>query len=230
MRWAVLVDIEGFGALYEQETKAIQSLAALMEGIFLIGSRVFSQSPDRLFAHQIGDGFLIVGEFGSASLDRPVAIAVALLRHVAATGRFAKATIAEGDFADIQGFYPDAVRSAPGAKSGRVPMGAGLMTTFTVMGTALIRAVGLSKSVSGALLLADAQHAARLPPCVHTSVGQTVVIDWLHSTIPEANVIQQHAGLCSPPTAEISGLLKSYLALAGVPNTWASSTKRYLSL
>ena len=49
-----------------------------------IGERCYPESPDRRFAHQTGDGFVIVSEFGTASLRVPAAIAIALLRHVAA--------------------------------------------------------------------------------------------------------------------------------------------------
>ena len=81
---------------------------------------------------------------GSKSLDRPVAIGVALMRHVAACGRFARAAIAEGDFADIRSCYPPMICEAMGPDR-RVNIGMGLMTIFPVMGTALIRAVGVAK-------------------------------------------------------------------------------------
>jgi len=102
-RWAIYVDIEGFGVLYDRETTVLEALGDLMEGIYAIGTKCYPESPYRLFAHQTGDGFIVVSEFGAASLEVPAAIAIALLRHVAARGRFAKASIREGDFADIWG-------------------------------------------------------------------------------------------------------------------------------
>ena len=53
--------------------------------------------------HQMGDGFAIVSDFGEATLERPIAISIALMRHVGSTGMFATAAIAEGEFADITG-------------------------------------------------------------------------------------------------------------------------------
>lgn len=105
-RWAIYMDIEGFRALYSKENNILFALCDLMEGIFLIGRDCYPGTPDRIFAHQTGDGFVIVGEFGAESLSVPVSIAVALLRHIAARGRFAKAAIGEGDFADISGCFP----------------------------------------------------------------------------------------------------------------------------
>ena len=54
----------------------------------------------------MGDGFAIVSEFREESLERPIAIAIALMRCVATTGAFAAAAIAEGEHADITGCYP----------------------------------------------------------------------------------------------------------------------------
>lgn len=229
-RWAVHIDIEGFGALYDQEVDVLLSLGSLMEGIYLIGSRVFPESPNRLFAHQIGDGFIIVSEFGSDSLEIPVSIAVALLRHVAATGRFAKAAVAEGDFADIQGVYPNRVREAIRDGCGRVQMGAGLMTTFSVMGTALIRACGLAKRASGALLLIQRDDSSRLPKCMTCEIGDVLSVDWLHSDLARVTDIQQRASLTVPPVPEIARSLTRYSELEGVPVDWKVNTRRCLSL
>jgi len=121
-RWAIYMDIEGFGALYETDDQVRLSLGDLMEGIYLIGSRCYFETPDRIFAHQTGDGFAIVSEFGEASLEVPAAVAIALMRHVSASGRLAKATIAQGDFGNIIGCYPASVRDA-GDKNGLVLMG-----------------------------------------------------------------------------------------------------------
>jgi hypothetical protein len=97
-RWAIHIDLEGFGELYPKEDQVLLSLGQLMQGICLIGSRCFPESSDRLFAHQLGDGFVIVSDFLEETLARPVGFALALLRHVSQTGRFAKATFAEGHF------------------------------------------------------------------------------------------------------------------------------------
>lgn len=100
-RWGIYIDIEGFGAQYDQTMKALLPLNALMDGIFKIGERKYNDDVTRLFAHQFGDGFVVVSCFEEKSLDRPVAIAISLMQHVLAAGGLAKASIAEGGFSDI---------------------------------------------------------------------------------------------------------------------------------
>ncbi len=63
-RWAIHIDIEGFSATYENSAQGLYSLQALMEGIYFIGNKWRPDPPERIFAHQLGDGFIIVGEFG----------------------------------------------------------------------------------------------------------------------------------------------------------------------
>lgn len=59
-RWSINIDIEGFSSTYEKNDQALGSLRALMEGIFLIASKCFPDpSTNRIFAHQLGDGFII---------------------------------------------------------------------------------------------------------------------------------------------------------------------------
>lgn len=154
-RWSIYIDIEGFGSTYDNNSRALISLGALMEGIYLIGTRCFPESPDRLFAHQIGDGFVIVSEFGSKSLDRPLSIATLLLRRVLTHGGICKAAISEGDFADVKGCYPKSIRDNSNG-DGILSLGHGLMTIFPVMGTALINSHRIHQSApSGSLLVID---------------------------------------------------------------------------
>ena len=109
-RWAIYIDIEGFAAKWNDTIEAFRGLNALMEGIFWIGHRAFPEPPKRLFAHQFGDGFLIVSDFHEQSLDRAVLVSIALLRHVLSIGATAKAAIAEGDLSGIEGCYPSDIR------------------------------------------------------------------------------------------------------------------------
>ena len=59
-RWSIYIDSEGFDALYETDDQILLSLGDLMEGIYLIGPHCYLEKPDRIFAHQTGDGFAIV--------------------------------------------------------------------------------------------------------------------------------------------------------------------------
>lgn len=232
-RWAIYIDVEGFGALYDREDTVLWALGDLMEAIFLIGTNCYPETPDRIFAHQTGDGFVIVSEFAAKTLDVPVAIAIALLRHVSVRGRFAKAAIAEGGFAGINGCYPKRVRDAED-KDGRVFMGGGLMTTFPVMGTALINAVAVAKrSPSGALLTLNASDVPRLPSgCLvqHIAEETLVAIDWVHSSTPLVAEIQATAGLQTPSAEAMANHFSNYMRTTAVKQEWKANSNWFLSL
>jgi hypothetical protein len=92
-RWSIYVDIEEFSETYESGTQPFRSLGALMTAIHSVGSRAYPESPARIFAHQLGDGFVIVGEFGWPDLEQPCSIATCLLRAVLLAGGAAKAVV-----------------------------------------------------------------------------------------------------------------------------------------
>ena len=143
MRWCTFIDILGFSKLWEsRQCKALKALRELMGAIHRVGTWVYPGERERLFVHQMGDGFAIVSDFGERSFERPLGIASALMRHLASTGTFAAAAVAEGEFSDITGCYPEEVMKA--CEDGHVvPLSAGLMTLSPVMGTAFIRAHSL---------------------------------------------------------------------------------------
>ena len=112
-RWGVYLDVEGFRAiLAANELRAVHSLGEMMRAIFRIGRRCYPQSPEAITAHQFGDGFIVMSWAHEPSLDRCAAITVAIMRHMAGNGGYARAAIAEGDLADVQGCYPEEVMSA----------------------------------------------------------------------------------------------------------------------
>jgi hypothetical protein len=232
-RWAIYIDVEGFRALYGRETTVLEALGDLMEGIYDIATNCYSESPHRLFAHQTGDGFVVVSEFGASSLEVPVAVSIALLRHVAARGRFARASIGEGDFADIWGSYPDRIREAR-SLDGSVALGGGLMTIFPVMGTALIDAVAVAqRSPSGSLLVAAADKRSRLPTeCVIRDFDDrsVVSVDWVHSTLPLVAELQERARLRNPTSAQIEAAFRQYCNQQQPPHHWVDSTATILAL
>ena len=163
-RWAIFVDIEGFSKIYPENIgRALLPLGALMEGIYHVGNQVCSSTPDRLFAHHIGDGFVIVSEFSQRCPELPVAIGTFLLRNTLLAGGMAKCAISIGDFADIQGCYPDVIRENL-ISSDTVRLGDGFMRIFPVMGSALINSYRLSRKESGSLLLVDADVLTSSPP------------------------------------------------------------------
>ncbi|WP_303905276.1 hypothetical protein [Thiohalomonas denitrificans] len=224
-RWAIYIDIEGFGSLYDQTMRAILPLNALMEGIYRIGEKKYNDDVSRLFAHQFGDGFVIVSCFEEKLLDRSAAIAISLMRHVLALGGIAKASISEGGFSGIKGCYPRAIIDKE--KSGFVPMGAGLMTIIPVMGTALINAIGLDKrSPSGSLLIIDATNENRISTdfaCREIENG-LVSINWLKGNQNLVSEICDDAGLSNHSEPERESLLKKYINSNNLKPKWVRTT------
>jgi len=234
-QWSLYIDIEGFGGTYEQGSQALESLGALMEGIYLIGGRCYPESPDRIFAHQIGDGFIVVGEFGRASLEQALTIGILLLRHVLAKGGAARAAVDGGGFADIVGCYPKVVREAfHRAGGGAFPLGGGIMTIFPVMGTALInsyRIVSHKKAPPGSILLIRSNQAERCPVGTRTKrSGPLAVIDWIHSDYQELRSVAEKAGLPRPSVTQMEAAMIRYLSTQRVNCRWRWNTKAYLNL
>jgi len=232
-RWAIHIDLEGFGHFYGKEDIVLLSLGELMEGIFKIGNQYYPESPDRIFAHQLGDGFVIVSDFPEDTFGRPVAIALSLLRHVANSGRYAKATISDGDFADITSCYPASVISAAGPDN-RVRLGRGIMTLFPVMGTALIRAISVAKKCpSGPLLAVATENRERIPEglIVHEVRSQGILlIDWIHSEDKLARDIAEKSNLHWPDSSILSKNLKDYCETQRVKEEWLTSVRDFLGI
>ena len=226
-RWCIYIDILGFSGFWEWDrSKALTAVRALMLAIHRIGTKVYPDEPERLFVHQMGDGFAIVSDFGEVSLERPVAIAIALMRHLASTDTFAVAAIAEGDHADIKGCYPREVTDD--SHNGRVRLGAGLMTLSCVMGTAFIRAYGLhSAAPSAPLLTVSGEHWHRVPEGAQirvTSSGKgepLCSIDWVRSDWGLLSDIQEKAGISAPSADALIGKIQDYCArYTAIRDSW----------
>lgn len=232
-RWSIYIDIEGFSVTYEKNDQALISLGALMEGIYLIGSKCFCGSPNRIFAHQLGDGFVIVGEFGVKILEVPLSIAILLMRFVLKAGGTAKAAISEGSFADVKGCYPNCIRENTD-ENGVIRLGSGLMTIFPVMGTALIIPHKvLSLSPSGSLLVIEKSLFSRVPKNARfTDIFDSdfLAIDWLHTDFPSMVEIVDHTGLLLPSTLNMESLLNKYLESNELPSSWKRNTRKALNL
>lgn len=234
-QWSIYIDIEGFSSTYAKDTQAVLSLGALMEGIHSLGSRCYPESPHRLFAHQLGDGFVIVGEFGRPCLEQPITVAIALLRAVLSTGGVAKAAISEGKFADIVGCYPKTIQDLYNcAEGGAFPIGGGLMTVLPVMGTALINSFKLlhsEQTPSGSLLILSKSLAPRIPTGVSfQDEGAFTLIDWVHTSYEVLSTIISKARLSYPDETEMKAALKRYIERNEVKKDWTDNTKKYLHL
>ena len=221
-RWAISIDIEGFSVKWRTDrAKVLVAISEQMDAIHRIGTKAYPDSPERLFAHQLADGFLIVSEFHELCLDRAASIAIALMRHLACNEFASKATIAEGDFADITGCYPQSVW-AEHIGSGSVRMGCGLMTISSTVGEAQINAYALQSVASGPLLLIDPPLKGKLSKdfgvCEITScTGSSAwCIDWLTHKGRLADEIRTKAGLCAPEDAR--RWLRKYLKRENTPS------------
>ena len=232
-QWSVFFDIEGFGALWERDDQSLWSLGDLMEAIYLVGSKCYPESPDRYFAYQLGDGFIVVSDFGSASLDAPVAVAISVMRHVTAGSRLVRAAIAEGALSDIESCYPQQVLKAR-VGSCQVAMGGSVMTLFPVMGTALIRAVGIAKrGPRGPLLLIRDADKGRvtLPDGMVAIPGTDLVsVDWVHSEPPLVSNLQKAAGLRTPTPEQLATKFHKYCRDTNPPTEWVGNAMRFLSI
>ena len=238
-RWSIWIDIEGFSKLWEHGGLALAGLRALMSGIYAIGNNVYTDDGDRLFAHQFGDGFVIVGDFHEEALDRCVAIAVALMRHIATSGCLARAAVAEGDFADYSGCWPKEIRQeiANSQSNDTVSLGSGIMTLLPVMGTALINANKLDSRncVKGAVLTIASKDAGRIasgfPRRVSAADGRFTMIDWVHAASPFIDEIVARSGVGGLSAADIEAAITRYLGgKPPPPSAWITGTRDYGSL
>ncbi len=224
-RWSIYIDIEGFGSRYDQTMNALVPLNALMEGIYRIGSKKYSDDINRLFAHQFGDGFVIVSCFEEECLDRAIAISISLMRHVLASGGLAKASVSEGGFSDIKGCYPREVTD--NEKDGCISVGAGLMTIIPVMGTALINAVSIDKrSPSGALLTIDSSNKDRISLEFKTNKIENglLSVNWIKGEQSLVNEISSDSGLSVQSELDRIARLQKYISQNDLKPNWVRTT------
>ena len=201
------------------------AVGRLMEAIYAIGTTHSATVPDRLFAHQFGDGFVIVSDFSEESAERPLGIAIALLRHLISSRVACKAAISCGGFSDVFGCYPERVRDAADDHH-RVRLGEGLMTINPVMGTALNASYELAGKCRGSVLLIKDKCFADIPVELVVSSRNPTVVDWVHTEIDTAREISETAGLSYPTGTRLESLLHEYVegGSAGASTTWVTST------
>ena len=225
-RWSLWIDVEGFSAGYRSNaTHALQAIGSLLEAVFKIGTKIYPESPSRLFAHQFGDGLVIVSNFPEDSAERPLAIAISVMRHLISQSVACKSAIASGGFADIGGCYPE-ILFKDSSNRQILSMGEGLMTIIPVMGTALIASHELSQQRKGAVLLIRKDCFQSMPNEALVSLKEPTSIDWIHSDLPLSREISFKAGLIYPESSTASGMLRRYIDVHGISAgaKWVSST------
>jgi len=231
--WAINIDMLGFSKLWGKEIQIKTSLGELMRGIVKIGRDCYPYSPERLFVYQLGDCFIIANDFPESSLERPIAIAVALIRHVASSGRYAKAAIAEGEIADIRGCYPREIFEE--IENDTITLGEGLMLITSVMGTALIRSVKIAESPccpKGPMLIIEKTKINKIPECIPfkpINDKDLIAIDWVHMKSRLLSEIQQKSSLEAPSPQEIENSLGTYTKNHKLTDKWRSDIENYLN-
>lgn len=231
-RWSIWIDVEGFSNCYKKDSiQAILFLNELMVSLYRIGVRLFNKSPDRLFIHQFGDGFIVVSDFPEKKPTRPLAICIAIMRHLLKKGIATKAAISGGDWGDISSCYPSEVMNV--AEDRRfLRIGQGIMTIIPVMGMALIAAHKLSGTDNGALLILDTSFFSGIPKGIIYKSGTASTIDWIHTELPDTKKICEEASLDNVTAKEAEELIKSYINenYDILTKKWVERTKAALSL
>lgn len=231
-RWSIWIDVEGFSNLYRlNSNRAIQHLSYLMESLYRIGIHVFGNSSNRLFIHQFGDGFIVVSDFPEPNPTRPLAICIAVMRHLLKKGVLTKAAVSSGDFADISSCFPEEVIKAAVDRR-HLRIGKGVMTITPVMGMALIAAHKLSGTDSGALLLLDTSRFSGIPEEVICKAGTASTIDWVHTNLSDVESICNKASLDNLSSEEAEKLIKMYINqnTDDLSKNWIERTKETLFL
>jgi len=236
-RWAIYIDIQGFSHFWERDkNKALCGLNHMMEAIVRIGEKVCSVEGDRFFAHHIGDGFFVISEFHENKLERAITIAVALMKYISKSGIFAKAAIAEGDNADITSCYPKDIQDSLNDDGCSISLGAGVMTIFPVMGTALVRAHELAKnSPQGPMLTIKASEKERIPKhikvrCIKENCVKLLMVDWVHMKSELLEEIQNKACLPMTTSKKIEKRLVQYCNTNCLSKDWIDNVSKFLNV
>jgi hypothetical protein len=231
LRTAMFIDVEGFGPLYGKDgADSMWGLSDLMEGIFRLGREAPRIGISRMFAHHLGDGFVLIDDSGTDNVSRLAAVAVALHQFVLIkAGHFCASAIARGEMADVVGCYPSVVLEAR-TKDGVVPLaGGGLMTIFPVMGTGLINTYKLLKREKRAVVVLPAEHERELSAqfCV-AGEGGKIYINWIDSESPVILQAREILHISGYSREKIRELFDSAVDRNASPAEWIARTRKFI--
>jgi hypothetical protein len=212
-QWILFIDVEGFTNIYQKnKAKAISLLSGLMGDLYFIGTKVYPDEKERLFVYQFSDGFMVSPDF-NGEIDRPIAIAIALMRLTLLRSGVLRAAISYGEISDILGRYPEEVIKS--SKNGYVSLGCGVMTINPLMGDALINVYNLaSAEPKGPLLILDKDHIKRIKNSsfiIYDIDGYTCV-NWIESEAGLVNEILKKIGTESPPKETLRRYVERYIS------------------
>lgn len=226
--WAIYVDIEGFADLFAAH--GCMPMAQLTSIIHkLLASNV--EAVQSIQAVQYGgDGFLIHQLSGvlSKKLDRPIAIATALMKAALCGGFTLRAQISTGNSPDIQGCYDQSLQDHIRAQksSGYLTYGGGIsgfsnMLLVPLSGSAILNAYRLHYP-KGPLLVLD--------PLLKSEVEEQAVdvidrvdaleVNWLKVEHPSVALCLQALGL--DESRDFPAMLKAYVQghSKNLPTDW----------
>jgi len=218
-RWAIFLDVEGVSKIYpNDEGRFFNAFDELLSAVWRIGNLAYPQTPQRLFAHQVGgDGLIIVSEFAAGIPEVPISIAVVLMQVLLVNGAVAKVGISEGDFADVRSCFPS-MQSYPRSGNGTFRLGDGFLTIFPVMGTALINAHHFSaRPPRGCRLAVDQVLLNTIPSGVIVTHSEKdfSIVDWVHTRTAVMENIFAKTGLPLLTAEDIERKLISYVQGTG---------------
>ena len=228
-RLALFIDVEGTSKIYsEGEVRFHSAFDQLLRSVCAVGAKGFPEPPLRLFVHQVGgDGLVIVSEFEEAEPERFISIAVILMQVLLVNGLVGKAGISAGTFGDIRGCM-SSLREVEAVGDTTYRLGAGLLTTLNVMGTALINSHRFATlPPRGGRLAVDPALLVNKPvDVVISSFGGPVVVDWIHTKTAGMELIIQKTGLSLPPSSELEKRLIAYVGETGslAASDWGQNT------
>ncbi len=196
------------------ETKVLKLLSDLMGDLYKIGTRIYSDEFNRLFIHQIADGFIIYSHFSDLGLVRPISIATALMQSTALRGGFTRAAISHGKMFDIRSLYHREI--IDNLSDGRIRLGSGIMNIFTVMGNGLVNSYKLLMTKpKGPRLLLDGDLESRLKDIKISIIDRYsdhIGIDWIHSEISLVSNILTKIDIQPPSPKNIERIVRNNIA------------------
>jgi hypothetical protein len=229
-RTAMFIDIQGFGKLYRSEADSLWGLADLMEGVYRLGQESTRLGISRLFAHHIGDGFVLIDDGGVANASRLAAAAVALHQFTLVRSlHFCASAVAEGEMADVLHCYPKMVLDAR-ADDGVVRLGEGLMTLFPVMGTAIINTNRMLKEAHGSVILVSPEQKPKLEAGLHCiEEDHKLFVNWITSASPTISLARQILGIDAISIDELRSRFQAAIERNACPSEWVTRTSHFLA-
>lgn len=232
--WVLFIDIEGFSDIYKtNQNTAMKLLAGLAGDLYKIGTIKYPNVPHRLFIYQSGDGFFVRSD-SAEGLNRPLAIAIALMRSMVLRNGLARVAISGGEIGDTSSCYLQEIGNK--YVDGGLALGKGLMFIYPVMGTALINSYTLSKAKpKGPLLLIDKffDIPESATGIILKKFNDFTCVNWIYTSLKLADEILQEIGINPPPSNRLCEQIEQYLKRPNLDESpeeeWKKNTRTLMN-